>query len=92
MFSRPQTWVKNVYSLCVEGVVTRAQSYTAYIYTQLEAAALRVKPSLFTSFLNSFTPYVYTPLFTSLPLVNSHLYTVSTAPTIKKKKENKKGN
>lgn len=83
----PQAWVKNVYSLCVERVVNRAYSYTAYVYKSANPQNLRVQPSFFTHILDSFTPIVYTPIFASLPQVNTDFCTVSTVPTIKKMKK-----
>ncbi len=84
MSSTLTAWVKNVYSLCVEGVVTRAYSYTPHVNTTTQATTPRVKPQVFTSFLNSFIPTLYTAFFPPLPLLDTHLYTISTVPTIKK--------
>ena len=78
------TWVKNVHSLCVEGVVNRVNlSPTTKTYLPTTTNSW-VKPQLFTHILDSFTPTIYTANFTSLPLVNPHLYTLSTYPTINK--------
>lgn len=87
MFSRPQAWVKNVYSLCVEGVVNSAQSYTVSTTSTQSPIDIRVQPQVIPLFLNSFTPYSYTAIFTRLHLLFTHLYTVSTAPIIKKNKK-----
>ncbi len=81
-------WVKNVYSLCVEGVVTSAQSYTGSLQNVLQLTTTRVQPLSFTHTIDSFTPALYTANFLNFNLLNRHLYTLSTAPTIKKKKEN----
>jgi len=80
-------WVKNVHSLCVEGVVTSAYSYTGTLSSSEISSVIRAQPSLITSFLNSFTPYSYTAFFTQFNLLITHLYTVSTAPIIKKNKK-----
>jgi hypothetical protein len=85
------TWVKNVYSLCVEGVVNRAKSYTGGVYQHSNPLTLRVQTPSFTQSLDRFTPSLYTPFFNFLHLLTAHLYTLSTVPTIKKTKENKKG-
>jgi len=85
------TWVKNVYSLCVEGVVNRAKSYTGGIYQHSNPLTLRVQTLSFTQSLDSFTPSLYTPFFSISYLLTNHLCTLSTVPTIKKTKENKKG-
>ena len=91
LFSTHQTliraWVKNVYNLCVHRVLTRVQPSTALLTTLTQAVRLRVQPQLIPKLTNSFAPYSYTALFSPLPLVNTHLYTVSTAPTIKKNKK-----
>lgn len=80
-------WVKNVYSLCVEGRVNRAQIYTLP-YTHFSALpTTRVKPSFFTKYSSGFTPHLYTLFLPKLPLIHSHLYTVSTAPIITRTKK-----
>lgn len=81
------TWVKNVYSLCVEGVVICVRSYTGLADTRTHLLSNRVQPSTFTHIMDSFTPSLYTPIFSALPQVNTHLYTLSTVPTIKKNKK-----
>lgn len=88
----PQTWVKNVYSLCVEGVVKGVQLYTGGHTSTLVATEQRAQPTTFTHILDSFTPALYTVNFRNFNQLITHLYTLSTGPTIKKKKENKKGN
>lgn len=84
-------WVKNVYSLCVEGMVNSAQSYTLCLLSTINYLRARVQPTSFTHTMDSFTPALYTANFPYFNLLSTHLYTLSTAPTIKKKKENKKG-
>ena len=82
-----QPWVKNVYSLGTDGVVTRAQSSTVTRTSLPKVTTERVKPQTFTHFFSTFTPPLYTRIVRSLSLLFTHLYTVSTAPTITKTKE-----
>lgn len=80
------TWVKNVYSLCGTGVAKCVNLYTSLYVTSTYSRTQRVKPTIFTQVLDTFPPSLYTPKFAFLPLENSHLYTLSTAPIIKKKR------
>lgn len=80
-------WVKNVYSLCVEGVVNSAQSYTGSLKASLQAIQIGVQPTFSTNTLDSFTPGLYTANFYRLPDTDYYLSTLSTAPTIKKNKK-----
>lgn len=82
-----KAWVKNVYSLCVDGVVTSAHSYTPLASHYQLTTNTSVQPALYTTFINSFTPPSYTAFLTNLPLINTYLYTLSTAPIIKKNKK-----
>ena len=85
-------WVKNVYSLRTDSGVN--SGYNQYSYTPPTSASLAIRAQV-----PSFTQ-VYTVLSTVLstlknqfwPLLITDLYMVSTAPTIKKKKENKERN
>jgi hypothetical protein len=79
-------WVKNVHSLCVEGVVTRAQSYTGMYKTFTQSFTVWVKAPSFAQVIDTFPPSLYTPIFHQLPDKNSQLSTLSTAPIIKKKR------
>lgn len=81
------TWVKNVYSLCVEGIVTGVQSYTGSLKSMQQAASQRVQLAFSTNTINSFAPTLYTANFTHFNLLSKHLYTLSTIPTIKKTKK-----
>jgi len=83
----PQAWVKNVYSLCVDGVVTRAQSYTGSVHNAIKTFTVRVQPIVITNSMDSFTPSLYTANFSIFNLLTGHLYTLSTVPTIKKIKK-----
>lgn len=80
-------WVKNVYSLCVDSVLKGVYSYTGTNFNYTNYVVGRVQTPLFTHSLDSFTPTLYTPTFTSLPLLITGLYTQSTPPTIIKKKK-----
>ncbi len=79
-------WVKNVYSLWGEGVAKCVNLYTALYQSLAHPQPTRVQPTVFTQVLDTFPPSLYTPKFGLLPQENPHLYTVSTAPIIKKKR------
>jgi hypothetical protein len=81
------TWVKNVYSLCVDSAVNSVHLYTGAYFAQCGAYEKRVQPAFSTHSLDSFTPRIYTPIFAYLPLLYRWLFTVSTYPTINKMKE-----
>lgn len=83
-----KTWVKNVYSLCVEGVVNRAQSYTTLWTRAFNPYTLWVQPSSYTHSVDSFPPSLYTSNIRYLTETKDYLSPLSTAPTINKKKEN----
>ena len=80
-----QTWVKNVYSLWVEGVVNRVNLYTGLSQSPTKASTVRVQPSLIPKFMDSFPLFLYTAFFRQLTDVKLRLSTLSTAPIIKKK-------
>lgn len=86
------TWVKNVYSLCVDGRVTGAQSYTGSLTASLEVIHLSAQAPQSTNTINRFEPTLYTAFFSHLPDTTNHLSTLSTAPTIEKTKKYMKGN
>jgi len=82
-----KAWVKNVYSLCVEGVLNGVYTYTPFTpHYQLPShqSAQPIKNALF---INRFTPASYTPISSQLHLIYTHLYTLPTAPIIKKNKK-----
>lgn len=81
------TWVKNVYSLCVEGVVNRVNSSTYTYVGPLSPHSLRVQTPVLPNTMTSFTPFLYTAKLPLFNLLYSHLYTLSTVPTIKKNKK-----
>lgn len=82
----PQSWVKNVYSLWAQGVVNRAKLYTTLYINPATATTLGVKPSFIPQLVNTFPPESPTAKITQLTDTFSQLPTVSTAPTIKKKR------
>lgn len=88
----PSTWVKNVYSLCVEGVVICVRSYTGWVQNLHTVLDTRVQPSSNAQVITTFPPSLYTVKNSSFTDVTSQLSPLSTVPTIKKMKENKKGN
>lgn len=79
-----KAWVKNVYSLCVDGVFHGGYSYTGERKTFYSPAICRVQPTFSTYFIPTFSPYSYTAIFSNLPLIKSDFYTLSTAPIISK--------
>lgn len=81
----PKTmWVKNVYNLLTRGVQTSAKSYTGVQSSVQQDYQTRVKPQYFAQTMNTFPPISYTAIFSSLPQEKRQLYTLSTAPIIKK--------
>ena len=87
-----QNWVKNVYSMGTQGVVTGAYSYTGTWGNVLLTNNLGVKPHSYTHNPQSFSPTLYTRFLHKLHLLIHRLSTLSTPPTITKMKEKKKGN
>ena len=85
-------WVKNVYSLRTDSGMNSGNTQLSYTPPTSANSVIRVQVLSFT--------HVYTWLSTVLstlknqfqPLLIADLYPVSTAPTIKKKKENKERN
>ena len=82
----PQSWVKNVYSLWAQGVVNRVKPYTTLYTNPATATTLGVKPSFIPQLVNTFPPESPTPKIAQLTDTTDQLPTVSTAPTIKKKR------
>ena len=77
-------WVKNVYSLCVNRGATCDFTYTTPTLTHLTGVTMGAQPQSFTHFSTSFTPSLYTAFFSNFNLLMNRLYTLSTAPIIKK--------
>lgn len=82
-----KAWVKNVRNLCLQGVQTCARLFTPLAPGPHTQTPFSGHPQLFTHSINRFSPNSYTALFPKLPLVHSHLYTVSTPLTIMETKE-----
>jgi hypothetical protein len=80
-------WVKNVYSLCVEGVVNSGRLSPIYQLPLTHYPSLGAQPTSFTQVVDTFPPSLYTPKILQLTDTYSHLYTLSTPPTIKKNKK-----
>jgi len=81
------TWVKNVYSLCVQGMENRGHLSTLRLQTSTHYQPASAQPTRFTQSIRNFPPTVYTPKNDQITPSNSHLYTLSTPPTIKKNKK-----
>ena len=82
----PQTWVKNVYSLWVQGVVNRAKKSTTTYQKPETTYQLGAKPQYIPQLVNTFPPESPTGKIIQLTDVIRRLSTLSTAPTIKKKR------
>ena len=85
-------WVKNVYSLRTDSGMNSA--YTQLSYTPPTYVSLLIRAQLpsFTQVTTLFLAALSTLKNQFLPPLITDLYLVSTAPTIKKKKENKERN
>lgn len=83
----PQTWVKNVYSLCTLGVITGGQSSTVVGIQTTSLKNVGVKPQTYTHETTDFSPYLYTRFLRIFNLLISRFSTLSTPPTITKTKE-----
>ncbi len=88
-------WVKNVYILGMsrnKWGINLGKLYTdiqPYLHKYL---FVRVKHPFYTHSINTFTPYLFTVVFSLLYLLHTYLYSVSTPPTITKTKEKKERN
>ena len=87
LYSPVYNWVKNVYSVCVSRGVNSGFLYTASPLTYTNTRSMSVQPQTFTHFVTSFAPALPTAFFAQFNLLNTHLYTLSTGPTITKTKE-----
>lgn len=79
--------IKNVYNLCVQQVKSSAYLYTTPMQNSYIPKSMWVKAGSLAHNIDSFTPAIPTGILAKLPQLNSHLYTLSTAPTIKKNKK-----
>ena len=85
-------WVKNVYSLRIDSGVNSGYPLFSYTGPTRALPAIRVQVTSFTQVIVKFSSVLSTAKSTYFNLLNTHLYPVSTVPTIKKKKENKERN
>jgi len=86
------TWVKNVYSLRMTSGIEGGDIPLSYTPPTLAYSRIRVQTLSFTHVSTMFSAALSTLKNSYLHLLNSHLYPVSTVPTIKKKKEIKERN
>ena len=87
-----QTWVKNVYSLCVVRGDICGYSYTGTNLPTQQTIKVVVQPQTYTHLTTSFAPSLYTAFFSHLHLLITHLYTLSTGPIIKTKELKRRKN
>ncbi len=85
-------WVKNVYSLRKTSGIARGETIVSYTPPTLALARLWVQVPSFTQVLAMFSAVLSTLNSVFQPLLIVDLYPVSTAPTMKKKKEIKERN
>lgn len=83
-YSPVYKWVKNVYSMCAQGVFTCVSIFTGARTSPISTHLNRVQTPLLPRFLTSFTPASYTGFFNQFNLLYTQLYPLSTAPTITK--------
>lgn len=76
------TWVKNVYSLCVDSTTSSVYSYTTTHLMALSSLSSRVQTVLLNSFIPTFKQASFTAFLNNFNLLNTGLYTLSTAPII----------
>jgi hypothetical protein len=88
----PTAWVKNVYSLRMNSGIERGNTQVSYTPPTLAFTSMWVKAPSYTQVSTMFSSVLSTLKNAILPLLITDLYPVSTAPTIKKKKENKERN
>ena len=80
-------WVKNVYSLCLQSTKTRGYLSTPGLLTTSDHPSIRAQLPFFTHLIPTLQPTLYTAKNHQLTPTSYHLYTLSTAPTIKKNKK-----
>lgn len=82
-----QSWVKNVYSLCVVCRDTCVRLFTTRLSVPTFTSTMRVKPFTYTHLTTSFTPAISTLKKYQLTPTKSYLSPLSTVPIIRTKKE-----
>lgn len=80
----PFFWVKNVYNLCAQRGTTCVRLYTALQLSSRTTLEARVQPTVYTRFITSFTPSLYTGISSQLTPFKTYLSPLSTAPIISK--------
>lgn len=85
-------WVKNVYSLRIDGGLNSGNIQNSYTATSLASNALWVQTPTFTQVSTMFSAVLSTLKMSLQPLLIANLYPVSTVPTIKRTKGKMKGN
>lgn len=85
-------WVKNVYSLRMDSGIARGETSFSYTPPTPAFSRLWVQSPIFTHIPLRLSAVLPTLKNTYFHLLIHHLYPVSTAPIIKKKKENKERN
>ena len=81
-------WIKNVYNLGIQQVKTGGNTSTTTHNSERNMKKAGYIHSLIPTFLTRYTPQNTQPQLAVSPPINPQLYTVSTAPTITKTKEN----
>lgn len=82
------TWVKNVHKLRTQRRETQGKVSTHPTLPTVITSLLVNKPQVIPSFVHGFYPQLFTATTTHYNPLISHLYPLSTEPTIKRKKEN----
>ena len=85
-------WVKNVYSLRMDSRIVSGNTLISYTPPTLLLKGYSVQTTAFTQLPMYLSSVLSTLKNTVLPQLIDHLYPVSTAPTMKKKKEIKERN
>lgn len=81
------TWVKNVYSLRMNGGVNGGYTQNSYTSPISRTMAMWVKARIYTHISTNFSAVLSTVKMSMQPLLISQLYPLSTVPTIKRTKE-----
>jgi len=89
---RTFAWVKNVYSLRTDSGMNSGYTQLSYTPPTQAQTLIRVQLPSFTQVYSMLSTVLSTLKNQFQPLLIADLYPVSTAPTIKKKKENKERN
>lgn len=88
----PGAWVKNVYSLRTANSIVCVEPLISYTPITPALANICVQPSIYTQLKTTLLSVLSTQKMAISYLLKRYLYTVSTAPTITRTKENKERN